>query len=67
MLRRTIALILWAYFAWYLGALVANAAGLPSVIGPMAALAMAAFAVYDWRRPRNVPRPAPAKELQLTR
>jgi hypothetical protein len=67
MLRRTIALVLWAYFAWYLVAMVANATGLTPALGPLAGLAMAVFAAYDWRRPRSTPRPAPAKELQLSR
>lgn len=67
MLRRSIALALWVYFAWYLGAMVASASGLPPVIGPLAALAMAAFALYDWRRPRQMRQRARTEGLQPTR
>jgi hypothetical protein len=69
MLRRTIALALWTYFAWYLGAMIASAIGLPSFIGPAAGVAMALFAVYDWRRPRAADQrqPASAQELQVSR
>lgn len=52
MVRRSIALALWAYFGWYLGVMVAHAAGLPSWVGPVAAVTMAAVALVDWRRLR---------------
>lgn len=67
MLRRVMALLLWTYFAWYLGALIAHAIGLPGVVGPLAGISMTVFAVYDGQRRRKSMRPAAAKSLQLSR
>lgn len=67
MLRRSIALALWAYFAWYLGAMVSSATGLPPLIGPLGGLAMAAFALYDWRRPRHTSRDTRTAGFQPSR
>lgn len=67
MLRRSIALALWTYFAWYLGAMVSSATGLPPLIGPLGGLAMAAFALYDWRRPRHTKRDTRTVGIQLSR
>jgi hypothetical protein len=67
MLRRTIAAVLWGYFAWYLVALVTTAIGLPPILGPVAGVAMAAVSLHDWRRPRAAAEPASAKELQPSR
>jgi hypothetical protein len=51
-LRPLVAIALWSYAAWYAGALLAVTLGLSEVLGPIAAVAMAAFVTYDWRRPR---------------
>lgn len=67
MLRRTIALGLWMYFAWYLGAMVAAAAGLPAIVGPIAAVAMAAFGLHDWRRARTLRSSTPVRKLHPSR
>lgn len=67
MLRRMTALALWAYFAWYLGALIADATGLSPLVGPVAAAATGAFALYDWHRPRMSRQPSLKKELQVSR
>ncbi|CAN5299405.1 hypothetical protein BH24CHL10_BH24CHL10_02040 [soil metagenome] len=67
MLRRVMALLLWTYFAWYLGALMAHAIELPSVIGPLAGVSMAVFALYGWHRPRKSPRPVRANRFELSR
>lgn len=67
MFRRTIALGLWVYFAWYLGAMVASTAGLPPIVGPIAAVAMGAFAIHDWRRPRILGSSTPMRKLHLSR
>lgn len=67
MLRRSIALALWTYFAWYLGAMVSSATGVSPILGPLAGVGMAAFTFYDWHRPRHVRRGPRAEGLQLTR
>ena len=50
MLRRIVALALWTYFAWYLGAMVATFTGGPAVVGPIAAVLTAAVGVIGWAR-----------------
>jgi membrane associated rhomboid family serine protease len=67
MLRRVTAVLLWTYFAWYLGALLAHASGLPGTVGPLAGASMALFALYGWHRHRKIPRPVAAKRFQLSR
>lgn len=62
MFRRTIALVLWTYFGWYLTALAATVIGLPTLIAPLGGIAMAAIALHDWRSARRsaaVPRRLP--------
>jgi len=49
MLRRMVALGLWAYFGWYLAGLLSVSLGLPQLIGPIGGIAMAAAATVDWR------------------
>ena len=50
MIRRFVALALWTYFAWYLGAMLATATGGPAVAGPIAGLLTAAVGAYGWLR-----------------
>lgn len=50
MLRRIVALALWTYFAWYLGAMVATFTGGPAAVGPIAAILTAAVGVIGWVR-----------------
>ena len=50
MLRRLAAVLLWSYFAWYLGAMLAVLVSGPAVTGPLAAVLTAAVAVYGWIR-----------------
>jgi hypothetical protein len=52
MLRRMIALALWAYFGWYLGSIIAAFTGTPTIIGPALGALVAAVALVDWRRAR---------------
>jgi hypothetical protein len=52
MLRRTVALTLWVYFAWYLAAMLGTVVPLPAIAAPVAAIAMGGFALVDWRRIR---------------
>lgn len=48
MFRRTVALLLWAYFGWYLTATVADILGLPMALGPVGSVLMGALALRDW-------------------
>lgn len=54
MTRRILAVALWAFFGWYLGALAAATTGLPSDWAPLAGLLMAVVALVDWRHGRFV-------------
>jgi hypothetical protein len=53
MARRVIALALWAYFGWYLTAMLAMAFGLPTQAAPIGGLLMGTLALVDWRRWRR--------------
>ena len=50
MFRRIVALALWTYFAWYLGAMLAAFTDGPAVVGPIAAILTAAVGVIGWVR-----------------
>jgi len=50
MTRRLVALALWSYFAWYLGATLATFTGGPAVAGPIAAVLTAGVGVFGWVR-----------------
>ena len=50
MIRRVVALTLWTYFAWYLGAMLAAATGGPAVAGPIAAVLTAGLGLTGWVR-----------------
>jgi hypothetical protein len=50
MLRRIVAMTLWTYFAWYLGAMLAAFSGGPTAIGPTLALLTAALCLAGWVR-----------------
>jgi hypothetical protein len=68
MTRRIAALALWAYFAWYLAAMIASVIGGPAIAGPIAAVLTAALGIVGWARSRRAERrPAPQAELQPTR
>jgi hypothetical protein len=67
MLRRTLAIALWAYFGWYLGSLVATFTGMPTAIGPATGVMVAAIALVDWRRPRLVRQQAAGDALKPSR
>ena len=56
MIRRLVALGLWTYFAWYLGAMLATFTGGPAVAGPIAAVLTAGLGLVGWvRMSRRVP------------
>jgi membrane protein required for beta-lactamase induction len=63
MIRRLTALLLWTYFAWYLGATVAAVLNGPTVVGPIAAVMTAALAAVGWARTRR-PNPSAAPHLK---
>jgi hypothetical protein len=50
MIRRLVALTLWTYFAWYLGAMLATVTGGPAVAGPIAAVLTAGLGIVGWVR-----------------
>lgn len=50
MIRRLLALALWTYFAWYLGAMLAAFTGGPAVAGPIAAVLTACLGLVGWVR-----------------
>ena len=50
MIRRFVALALWTYFAWYLGAMLATFTGGPAVAGPIAGVLTTAAGMYGWLR-----------------
>jgi hypothetical protein len=50
MTRRFVALALWTYFAWYLGAMLATFTGGPAVAGPIAAVLIAGVGLVGWVR-----------------
>jgi hypothetical protein len=50
MIRRLVALALWTYFAWYLGAMLATFTGGPAVAGPIAAVLTAGLGLVGWVR-----------------
>jgi hypothetical protein len=52
MVRRVIAVALWAYLGWYLAAVLAATFGLSPAAGPFGGLLVGAFALVDWRRRR---------------
>lgn len=59
MIRRIVAVALWAYAAWYLAALLALAFGGPDVAGPIAAALVVAVDVVGGLRASRVRRGAP--------
>ena len=68
MIRRSLALALWAYFAWYLAATLASIIGAPSVAGPTAALLTLGVGAIGWARARRgAPTPAQGTELHPAR
>jgi hypothetical protein len=60
MFRRIVALTLWTYFAWYLGAMLAAFTGGPTALGPMLASLTAAVCVTGWARSNRRRAPSPA-------
>ena len=60
MFRRIVALTLWTYFAWYLGAMLAAFTGGPTALGPMLASLTAAVCVIGWARSNRRRAPSPA-------
>ena len=50
MFRRIVALALWTYFAWYLGAMLAALTGGTTALGPALAFLTAALCVTGWAR-----------------
>ena len=50
MVRRIVAMALWTYFAWYLGAMLAAFTGGPTALGPLFATLTAAVCVFGWVR-----------------
>jgi uncharacterized membrane protein YjjB (DUF3815 family) len=60
MFRRIVALALWTYFAWYLGAMIATFTGGPSALGPALATFTAAICVTGWVRSNRRRAMAPA-------
>ena len=50
MTKRLVALALWTYFAWYLGATLAALFDGPQVVGPIAAFLTAVIALIGWGR-----------------
>lgn len=50
MIRRLVALALWTYFAWYLGAMLATFTGGPDVAGPIAAVLTSGLGLVGWVR-----------------
>jgi len=50
MLKRSLAVFLWFYAGWYLGAMIAFHLGLHSVLGPILGLAAGALVAVDPRR-----------------
>lgn len=61
MLRRIVALGLWAYFAWYLAAMIASYIGATHVAGPVAAVLTLAVGIVGWARTASRVTPAPAE------
>jgi hypothetical protein len=53
MLRRFVALALWAYFGWYLAAHLATLIGVPAELSVTGALVMALVATIDVSRFRR--------------
>jgi hypothetical protein len=49
MKKRAAAAVLWFYAGWFVGAIVAFAAGLPPVLGPVLGVAAATFVAADPR------------------
>ena len=66
MIRRIVALALWTYFAWYLGAMVAAFTDGPSVAGPIAGFLTAAAGAYGWMRTTRRPAARPTLEASPT-
>jgi hypothetical protein len=56
MLRRVVAVALWAYFGWYLAAHIGTVTPLPIELAPAGGLIMVGIAVVDWRRLLSAPR-----------
>jgi membrane protein required for beta-lactamase induction len=50
MIRRLFALALWAYFSWYLAAMIATFWDGPAVAGPIAATLTALVGIAGWLR-----------------
>ena len=67
MVRRLAALALWGYFAWYLGAMLADITGSSPVVGPVAGALTVAVGAIQWGRAHRRNRVAvAAPELQPT-
>lgn len=67
MIRRLVALTLWAYFSWYLAALLAAAVSAPAIAGPIAALLTVFLGATGWMRARQSARPSSQRaELRPT-
>ena len=60
MFRRIVAMALWTYFAWYLGAMLAAFTGGPTALGPTLAVVTAAVCVVGWVRANRRREMAPA-------
>ena len=60
MFRRIVAMALWTYFAWYLGAMLAAFTGGPTALGPLLAMLTAAVCVTGWVRSNRRREMAPA-------
>ena len=58
MIRRLVALTLWAYFSWYLAALLAAAVAAPVIAGPIAVLLTIVLGATGWYRSRQGSRPS---------
>jgi membrane protein required for beta-lactamase induction len=50
MIRRLVALALWAYFSWYLAAMVATFLDGPTAAGPVAAALTTLVGIVGWLR-----------------
>lgn len=58
MIRRIVAVALWAYFAWYLAALIALSFDGPEIAGPIAAALVVVLDIVGGLRASRARRPA---------
>jgi hypothetical protein len=65
MFRRIVALALWTYFGWYLGAMLAAFVGGPSGMGLAVGTAFATVAAWGWIRGARDRRAAGAATHEL--